>query len=156
LSEKNSTEEERKFSWEELSSFDWDDLPDDPEEWRISEVLALYIRYAYSVETLPHLESPQWEFARDLVEETLFVRDLLEDWIEIYSLDSLHLLSKEYSLNLPPLSELDDRLFDLYANNTFVRSFLDEEYRLFREEVEPPDRYRWWWFDRLLLGKQVH
>jgi hypothetical protein len=129
---------------------------EDPSRWAPSEVLALYLRYAYAVSALPHLGDPEWEEAREVIEDLLFSRDLLQEWIDRFGEEGLMRIGKEFSVPLQPLEELDEELLHHYLTSQAGKEFIDEEYELFREDLSPPEEAMWWWLDRLARQRRMN
>lgn len=129
---------------------------DDPRRWTPPEIIALYLRYAYAVNALPHLGDPEWEEAREVIEDLLFCRDLLKEWLDIFGEEALFQIGKEFALTLQPLEELDEELLNHYLHTPSGKAFLDEEYGLFRDDLSPPRDAIWWWCDRLAQDRKLH
>jgi hypothetical protein len=129
---------------------------DDPRRWTPPEVLALYLRYAYAVSALPHLGDPEWEEAREVIEDLLFLRDLLKEWVDLFGEEALFQIGEEFSLPLQALDELDEELFQHYLTSSEGKEFLEGEYALFREDLSPPREAIWWWLDRLAQERRLN
>lgn len=130
---------------------------DDPAQWSPPEVAGLVLFVAYGVEALQHLGAPGWSDAADLAEDLLFNRDRLQDWLDMMggedALEDL-MIGDLAEVMLP--SEADERLAELYRENSRVREHLHHEYRQFRDDLQPPRHHRWWWLDADLYGQQIH
>lgn len=128
-----------------------------PGTWSPPQVLGLALRYAYGVEALRHVgREGEWGAANDNAEDILFLRDQLAEWLELADEDAFEDLADELDAEVPLPSETDQRLEELYREDSSVRRFIDAEYARFREDLMPERTATWWWLDAELYGRQIH
>ena len=102
------------------------------------------------------MEHPEWQVAAEVMEEILFIRDLLAEWLDRFGEEALEEVLPDELADLPFPEEVDERLATLYRENADVRQHLDEEYKRFRDDIAPPRDHVWWWLDAELYSKQIH
>ncbi len=129
---------------------------DDPGKWTPPEVTALVLQYGFAVEALPNRDNPEWSSSAEIIDDILFTRDLLQEWLDRFEEDALDEILPDELADIPFPSESDQRLEDLYRENRRVREILDGDYVRFRDDVQPDRRNRWWWLDAELFGQRIH